>query len=104
MEHKEEIEKLRSDDGDFHHGFNSGVLAAVRMFMQKSDILHINEHAVSYRRRHPANADYFLSSSFFCPNYLLTNRTLSGIMSGTDGGGKETQQDNSRREKTVSSH
>jgi len=25
-----EIEKLESDDGEYHHGFNSGVLAAVR--------------------------------------------------------------------------
>lgn len=45
-EYQEEIEKLRSNDGDFHHGFNSGVLAAVRMFKKKADILHINEHEV----------------------------------------------------------
>ena len=42
-EYKEEIEKLRGDDGDFHHGFNSGVLAAVRMFKEKADILHVND-------------------------------------------------------------
>jgi hypothetical protein len=46
QEHKEEIEKLRSDDGDFYHGFNSGLLAAARMFQAKADILHINEFEV----------------------------------------------------------
>ena len=46
-EYKEEIEKLRGDDGDFHHGFNSGVLAAVRMFKEKADILHVNDFEVS---------------------------------------------------------
>jgi hypothetical protein len=46
-EQKEEIEKLRSDDGDYHHGFNSGVLATVRMFKEKADILHINDFKVS---------------------------------------------------------
>jgi hypothetical protein len=42
-EHKEEIEKLRSEDGDFHHGFNTGLLAAARMFREKADVLHINK-------------------------------------------------------------
>ena len=42
-EHKDEIDKLRSDDGDFHHGFNTGLLAAARMFKEKADVLHINE-------------------------------------------------------------
>ena len=41
-EYSDEIEKLRSDDGDFHHGFNSGLLAATRMFNEQADILHIN--------------------------------------------------------------
>jgi len=41
-EHQEEIEKLRSDDGDFHHGFNCGVLAAARLFLDQSDVTHIN--------------------------------------------------------------
>jgi hypothetical protein len=42
-EHKEEIEKLRSEDGDFHHGFNTGLLAAARMFREKADVVHINK-------------------------------------------------------------
>eukprot|EP00980_Cylindrotheca_fusiformis_P001448 scaffold345_cov134-Cylindrotheca_fusiformis.AAC.59 len=42
VQHKEEIEKLRSDDGDFHHGFNTGLLAAARMFREKADVTHIN--------------------------------------------------------------
>jgi hypothetical protein len=46
QEQKEEIQKLRSNDGDFHNGFNSGVLAAVRMFKEKADILHINDFKV----------------------------------------------------------
>jgi hypothetical protein len=46
-EHKEDIEKLRGDDGDFYHGFNTGVLAAARMFNDKADILHINDFEVS---------------------------------------------------------
>jgi len=46
IERKEEIEKLESDDGDFYHGFNSRVLAAVRMFKKEADILHINRHKV----------------------------------------------------------
>eukprot|EP00804_Cyclotella_cryptica_P014172 CCRYP_005599-RA/>CCRYP_005599-RA protein AED:0.32 eAED:0.32 QI:71/1/1/1/1/1/3/427/169 len=37
-EHKSDIEKLHSIDGDFHHGFNSGVLAASRMFRDHADL------------------------------------------------------------------
>ncbi|KAL7518069.1 hypothetical protein ACHAWX_002927 [Stephanocyclus meneghinianus] len=37
-EHKSDIEKLRSIDGDFYHGFNSGVLAASRMFREHADL------------------------------------------------------------------
>mmetsp|Transcript_25625 Transcript_25625/g.31559 ORF Transcript_25625/g.31559 Transcript_25625/m.31559 type:complete len:172 (-) Transcript_25625:229-744(-) len=36
--HREKLEKLRSNDGDFHHGFNSGVLATSRLFKHISDI------------------------------------------------------------------
>ena len=46
-EHKEMIQNLRSDDGDYHHGFNSGVLAATRMFAAQADVLHINDLALS---------------------------------------------------------
>ena len=28
---------------DFHHGFNTGLLAATRMFAEQADILHIND-------------------------------------------------------------
>ena len=45
-EYKEEIRKLRDSDGDFHHGFNTGVLAATRMFKEKADILHVNDFQV----------------------------------------------------------
>lgn len=41
--YKKDIEKLRSNDGDYHHGFNCGVLAAARMFADQADILHVNE-------------------------------------------------------------
>lgn len=43
QQHKAEIEKLRSEDGDFHHGFNTGLLAAARMFKDKADVAHINK-------------------------------------------------------------
>jgi len=33
-EYQNEISKLRGNDGDFYHGFNSGVLATSRMFKQ----------------------------------------------------------------------
>ena len=37
-EHKSDIEKLHSIDGDFYHGFNSGVLAASRLFREHTDL------------------------------------------------------------------
>eukprot|EP00567_Pseudictyota_dubia_P014053 CAMPEP_0197436314 /NCGR_PEP_ID=MMETSP1175-20131217/3780_1 /TAXON_ID=1003142 /ORGANISM="Triceratium dubium, Strain CCMP147" /LENGTH=182 /DNA_ID=CAMNT_0042965571 /DNA_START=164 /DNA_END=712 /DNA_ORIENTATION=+ len=40
-EHREAISKLRGTDGDFHHGFNSGLLAAARMFKEHADVKHI---------------------------------------------------------------
>ena len=46
-EYKQEIQKLRGDDGDYFHGFNSGVLAATRLFNEKADILHVNDFEVS---------------------------------------------------------
>ncbi|KAL3917751.1 MAG: hypothetical protein SGILL_004562 [Bacillariaceae sp.] len=46
-EHKELIQHLRSEDGDYHHGFNSGVLAASRMFASQADVLHVNDLALS---------------------------------------------------------
>jgi hypothetical protein len=46
-EYKDDIEKLRGNDGDFHHGFHTGLLAASRMFKENSDILHINKFQVS---------------------------------------------------------
>lgn len=46
-EHREELEKLRSADGDYYHGFHSGVLATANMFKDHADILHINKHNVS---------------------------------------------------------
>jgi len=41
-EHKEELEKLMTADGDYFHGMHSGFLAASRMFKQQADVLHIN--------------------------------------------------------------
>ena len=38
--HREELAKLRTNDCDFHHGFNSGVLATSRLFKQISDVSH----------------------------------------------------------------
>ena len=39
-EHSHDIDDLHSPDGDFHHGFNSGVLAAARMFKEQADVVH----------------------------------------------------------------
>ena len=36
--HKEDFEKLSSDAGDWHHGFNSGILALSRLFGDLSDM------------------------------------------------------------------
>lgn len=47
-EHRTEIEKLRSADGDYHHGFHCGLLAASRLFKDHSDILHVNEIEVRF--------------------------------------------------------
>jgi len=40
---REYISKLRSQDGDFHHGLNSGILAAARMFKDHANITHVSE-------------------------------------------------------------
>ncbi len=39
--HHDELEKLKTNDCDFHHGFNCGVLATSRLFKQISDISHV---------------------------------------------------------------
>ena len=46
-EHSVDIDNLHSVDGDFHHGFNSGVLAASRMFKDHADVSHISNDSVS---------------------------------------------------------
>jgi hypothetical protein len=38
VSHREELKKLKTNDCDFHHGFNCGVLATSRLFKQISDI------------------------------------------------------------------
>ena len=65
-EHAEEIEKLRGEDGDFHHGFNSGLLAATRLFKEKADILHINDFKV---RPIYINSSSKVSEIFFCLSF-----------------------------------
>ena len=46
-EHSRDIDNLHSVDGDFHHGFNSGVLAASRMFKDHADVSHVSNDPVS---------------------------------------------------------
>eukprot|EP00573_Skeletonema_grethae_P013535 CAMPEP_0201697302 /NCGR_PEP_ID=MMETSP0578-20130828/10536_1 /ASSEMBLY_ACC=CAM_ASM_000663 /TAXON_ID=267565 /ORGANISM="Skeletonema grethea, Strain CCMP 1804" /LENGTH=176 /DNA_ID=CAMNT_0048183437 /DNA_START=33 /DNA_END=563 /DNA_ORIENTATION=+ len=41
-EHSRDIDNLHSTDGDFHHGFNSGVLAASRMFKDHAEVSHVD--------------------------------------------------------------
>lgn len=38
--HRVELEKLKTLDCDYHHGFNSGVLATTRLFKQISEASH----------------------------------------------------------------
>mmetsp|Transcript_37462 Transcript_37462/g.76242 ORF Transcript_37462/g.76242 Transcript_37462/m.76242 type:complete len:149 (-) Transcript_37462:557-1003(-) len=45
-EHQKALSKLRGPDCDFHHGFNSGLLAASRMFKDHADISHLELHEV----------------------------------------------------------
>ncbi|KAK1737216.1 hypothetical protein QTG54_012083 [Skeletonema marinoi] len=42
-EHSHDIDNLHSTDGDFHHGFNSGVLAASRLFKDHADVSHVDK-------------------------------------------------------------
>lgn len=43
-QHSNEIEKLHTNDGDYHHGIHSGILAASRMFKKHADIVeHIED-------------------------------------------------------------
>ncbi|KAL7541443.1 hypothetical protein ACHAXR_010936, partial [Thalassiosira sp. AJA248-18] len=41
-EHSCDIDNLHSPDGDYHHGFNSGVLAATRLFREQADVEHLD--------------------------------------------------------------
>jgi len=50
-DHREDLDKLKTQEADCHHGFHSGVLAAARMFKEQSDVLHVNEHDVSNQKR-----------------------------------------------------
>ncbi len=43
--HRGEIEKLRSNDCDFHHGFNFGVLASSRLFKNITEIVKKAENS-----------------------------------------------------------
>eukprot|EP00561_Arcocellulus_cornucervis_P013138 CAMPEP_0185799688 /NCGR_PEP_ID=MMETSP1322-20130828/465_1 /TAXON_ID=265543 /ORGANISM="Minutocellus polymorphus, Strain RCC2270" /LENGTH=183 /DNA_ID=CAMNT_0028495275 /DNA_START=105 /DNA_END=656 /DNA_ORIENTATION=- len=43
-EHKDAISDLRGQDADYHHGFNSGLLAASRLFKEHADISHLDLH------------------------------------------------------------
>ncbi len=46
-EHSTDIDNLHGTDGDFHHGFNSGVLAASRMFKDHADVSEVQSDSVS---------------------------------------------------------
>jgi hypothetical protein len=50
-EHSRDIDNLHSADGDFHHGFNSGVLAASRLFKDHADVSHVDRDSVRYMAR-----------------------------------------------------
>ena len=50
-EHSHDIEDLHSGDADYFHGFNSGVLAASRMFKEHAEVANVDSD-VSSRYRH----------------------------------------------------
>ncbi|KAL7565980.1 hypothetical protein ACA910_011003 [Epithemia clementina (nom. ined.)] len=43
-EYRDELAKLKTGEGDFHHGVHTGLLAATRLFKDCADISHINDH------------------------------------------------------------
>ena len=71
-DHREELEKLRSPDGDYFHGFHSGVLAAAKMFQEHADILHVNEHDVRWQMEYYGVIFVFLANmSVWRCNFLF---------------------------------
>ena len=40
-DHREDIQKLRGKDSDYHYGMNCGVLAISRLFKEISDLSHV---------------------------------------------------------------
>lgn len=73
-EHAGEIEKLRGEDGDFHHGFNSGLLAATRLFKEKADILHINNFEVGRSPIHSSFLPLDLIMNFSFSPFLFSSK------------------------------
>lgn len=51
-EHRGDIDNLHSNDGDFHHGFNSGVLAATRMLKECADVEDLQSDVSFFSRIH----------------------------------------------------
>ena len=80
--HMREIRKLRTNDGDYYHGFHSGVLASARLFKDHADILHVNEHGVSLLEMTKIGNSY---------QTRLTNElSFPGIQWGTHDSGRKT--------------
>lgn len=43
-QHSEELEKLKTPEGDYHHGIHAGILATTRMFEKQAEsILSVEE-------------------------------------------------------------
>jgi hypothetical protein len=53
-EHSGDIDNLHSADADYHHGFNSGVLAATRLFKEQADVEHLGSDDGSVGSAHEA--------------------------------------------------
>ena len=76
-EYQDDIAKLKRNDGDFHHGFHTGLLAASRMFKEKADILHINNYEV---RLHVVALFSFVlwwMDGLYCPNRIFITRSIT---------------------------
>ena len=47
-EHREDLDLLKSDDADYHHGFHAGALATARMFKEHAEGLDVASNDVSF--------------------------------------------------------
>lgn len=69
-EHREDLDLLKSDDADYHHGFHAGVLAAARMFKEHAEVIDVASNDVRFLRPNSFNS---------CLYKTFANESLSGL-------------------------